>query len=84
MIINLIDLPENQTAIIKEIKGGYCLLKKMECIGIRVGKSIAKVNGKRGPQIIRIDNLQIAIGFGMAKHIVVEIKDEENFISRQS
>ena len=74
MLTDLTKLPAGETAIIKEIKGGDANIKKLQSIGIQVGKKIKKVNGhsSRGPQILKIGNLQIAVGFGMAKHIFVE------------
>lgn len=74
MFINLTDLGENKLAVIKEINGGHAVSKKLESMGIRIGKSIRKINGQKGPQIIKIDNLQIAIGYKMAKHVVLEVK----------
>jgi ferrous iron transport protein A len=40
-----------------------------------VGKKVTKVSAQlmRGPVTVRIDNSQVAIGFGMAKKILVEI-----------
>jgi ferrous iron transport protein A len=44
-------------------------------LGIRSGKRITKISSHfwRGPQTIEIDNLQVAIGFGMARKIFIEV-----------
>jgi ferrous iron transport protein A len=65
-----------ETGIIKEIQGGYGLIRKIQSMGLRPGKKITKVSSHfwRGPQTVEIDNLQVAIGFGMAKRIFVEVK----------
>lgn len=78
MIICVTDLQEGQTGVVKEIKGGCGIITKLQSIGIRIDKKIKKVSGQsfRGPQILKIYNLQLAIGFGMAKHILVEVKDK--------
>lgn len=74
MLINLTELDEGKGAWVREIRGGNCLNTKMESMGIRAGKKIMKSGGlkTRGPQIVKFDNLQVAIGFGMAKHIMIE------------
>ena len=76
MLIDLPSLDTDKLAIIREIRGCDSFICKQQAMGIRLGKTIKKVSGNhaRGPQIIKIDNLQIAIGFGMAKHIFVEVK----------
>jgi Fe2+ transport system protein FeoA len=76
MLIELPSLAVDQVALVKEIKGGHVFISKLQSIGIRTDKMIKKVSGQplKGPQIVKIDNLQIAIGHGMAKHIIVEVK----------
>lgn len=76
MLIDLANLEKNQVGIIREFKCAHGMCRKFENIGIRNGKNIEKISGQktRGPQIIKIDNLQIAIGYGMAKHIFVEVE----------
>ena len=58
-----------------DIHGGHGLVHRLESLGIRVGKKVTKVSAQlmRGPVTVRIDNSQVAIGFGMAKKILVEI-----------
>lgn len=77
MLVDLPNLEKNQVGIIKEFKCAHGLCRKFENIGVRNGKNIKKISGEknRGPQIIKIDNLQIAVGFEMAKHILVEVKE---------
>jgi Fe2+ transport system protein FeoA len=74
VIIDVTSLEINKTGIIKEIKGGKNHIHKLESMGIRIGKKINKISGftSKGPQIIKIDNIQIALGHGIAKHIIVE------------
>lgn len=76
MIIDLTQIQPGETGIIKEIHGGYGLMRRVQGMGIRPGKKIIKVSSHfwRGPQTIEIDNIQIAIGFGMAKKIFVEVE----------
>ena len=76
MIVDLTQMQPGVTGIVKEIQGGQGLVKKLQSMGLRPGKKIAKVSSHfwRGPQTIEIDNSQIAIGFGMAKRILVEVQ----------
>ena len=75
--VNKMTLDQLQTGHkgrIIEIKGGHGFINRLDAIGIRTGKIITKKGSMlmRGPVTIQVDNAQIAIGFGMAKKIVVE------------
>ncbi len=61
--------------MVTEIQGGYGLGRRLESLGIRVGKKVTKVSSQflRGPITVRIDNYQVALGFGMAKKIMVKV-----------
>jgi len=76
MIIDLTEMQPGETGIVKEIQGGFGLIRKLQSMGVRPGKQITKVSSHfwRGPQTIEIDNLQVAIGFGMAKRIFVQVE----------
>lgn len=74
--IDLTQLEEGETGVVIEIQGGYGLIRRLESLGIRVGKKVTKVSSQfmRGPVTLRIDNFQVALGFGMARKILVEIE----------
>ena len=76
MIIDLTQMQPGESGLIAEIQGGYGLIRKVQSIGIRPRKKITKVSSHfwRGPQTIKIDNLRVAVGFGMAKRIFVEVQ----------
>jgi ferrous iron transport protein A len=75
-IIPITSLPEGKNAIIKEIKGGRGVARRLEAMGIREGKSIKKISSMfmRGPVTVRIGHTQISIGHGIAAKIIVETK----------
>lgn len=75
MLIDLTQIKPGESGIIKDIEGGCGFVRKIQSMGIRKGKKITKVSSHfwRGPQTIEIDNLQVAIGFGMAKKIYLEV-----------
>lgn len=76
MIIDLTQMQPGESGAIVKIQDGYGLIRKIHSIGIRPCKKITKISSHfwRGPQTIEIDNLQVAIGFRMAKRVFVEVK----------
>lgn len=76
MIIDLTQMQPGEIGAIAEIHGGQGMIKRLQSMGIRPGKKIAKVSSHfwRGPQTVEIGNMQVAVGFGMAKRILVEVK----------
>ncbi|GAI06854.1 unnamed protein product [marine sediment metagenome] len=64
-----------QTGTVIGILGGRGLMRRLEALGIRPGKKVTKVSSTlfRGPVTLRVDNAQLAIGFGMANRIIVEV-----------
>jgi len=76
MQIDLIQMEPNETGIIIEIRGGHGFIRKIQGMGLRPGKRIKKVSSHfwRGPQTVKVDNLQVAMGFGMAKKILIEVE----------
>ena len=73
--VNLTQLEEGESGVVVNIHGGYGLVRRLESLGIRVGKKVTKVSSQlmRGPITVRIDNSQVALGFGMAKKIIVRV-----------
>ncbi|MFO8102161.1 MAG: FeoA family protein [Dehalococcoidia bacterium] len=64
-----------QSGQVTEIGGGRGM-KRLEAMGMRPGKQITKLSGMfgRGPVTVQIGGGQLAIGFGMARKIIVEVK----------
>lgn len=64
-----------QTGTVIGILGGRGLMRRLEALDIRPGKKVTKVSSTlfRGPVTLRVDNAQVAIGFGMANRIIVEV-----------
>ena len=69
-------MPAGQSAIIVRIHGGHGLMNRLGSLGIRPGRRITKVSSMlmRGPVTIRVGNSQVAIGFGIANKILVELE----------
>jgi ferrous iron transport protein A len=64
-----------QSGIIVRLNGGRGLMRKLENMGIRPGVSITKISSQimRGPVIIRVGSAQVAIGYGMARRIIIAL-----------
>ncbi|MCK4789213.1 MAG: ferrous iron transport protein A [Desulfobacteraceae bacterium] len=76
--ISLAQMQTGQRGKIVEINGGYGLAQKLDALGIRTGKEITKISAQlmRGPVLLRQNNTQVAVGFGMASKVLVEINRE--------
>jgi ferrous iron transport protein A len=73
--IDLTQLEEGESGVVVEIQGGHGLIRRLESLGIRTGKKVTKVSSQfmRGPITVRIDNYQVALGFGMARKVIVSL-----------
>ena len=73
--ITLTQMQVEQSGVVVQIQGGHGLVNRLNALGIRPGKRITKVSSMimRGPVTIQVDRAQVAIGFGMARRIIVEL-----------
>lgn len=74
----IVQMRTGEKGRIIEIAGGHGLTRRLEAMGIRSGKKITKVSSMlmRGPVTIQVDGVQVAIGFGMARRILVELESK--------
>jgi len=74
-LVTLRHMQSGQGGRVVQIQGGHGLVNRLSALGIRPGKRITKVSSMlmRGPVTIKSGNTQIAIGFGMANRIIVEL-----------
>ena len=70
-------LKSGQSGVIVQIQGGPGMVNRLASLGIRPGKRITKFSSMlmRGPVTVRVDRTQIAIGFGMARRVIIEPGD---------
>ena len=66
-----------QSGAVVQIQGGFGLADRLNALGIMPGKRITKISSMiaRGPVTIEVDRAQVAIGFGMANRIIVELDE---------
>ncbi len=72
--VSLSKMLSGQSGSVVQIEGGHGLINRLSALGIRPGQKVTKVSSMfmRGPVTIQVGNTQVAIGFGMAKKIIVE------------
>ncbi len=77
-IKNLKDLRAGEIGKILQIDGGHGMVNRLAALDIRPGKKIKKINSSfmRGPVTIEVNRTHVAIGFGMANRILVEVEDK--------
>ena len=76
-IKTLEDLKPGEGGRIAQIDGGHGMVGRLAALGIRPGRRITKLSSgfMRGPVTIEVDRAQMAIGFGMAKRIQIEVEE---------
>ncbi|MFC1955532.1 ferrous iron transport protein A [Chloroflexota bacterium] len=77
-------MQSGQSGRIVQIQGGHGLVNRLNALGIRPGKKITKVGAMlmRGPVTIKVGNGQVAIGFGMANKIIIEVEESSDDVSQ--
>jgi len=71
----LVQMEIGQTGTVIEVLGGRGFVRRLDALGIRPGKKVTKISSTlfRGPITLRVDNAQVAVGFGMARRITVDV-----------
>lgn len=72
----LSQLGPGKEGVVKYLVGGFEFQRKIFSLGIRTGKKIKVVSSQpfRGPVVIRIGNMKVAIGRGMASKIIIDVR----------
>jgi len=75
VVQTLSEMRADECGSILEIHGGQGLLNRLGALGIIPGKKITKIStaSMRGPVTIQINRTQVALGFGMASKIIVDV-----------
>ena len=74
--VNLRQMYPGQSGRVVNIDGGMGLVRRLSALGVRPGRKITKVSSMlmRGPVTVQLGGTRLAIGFGMAGRILVEIE----------
>jgi ferrous iron transport protein A len=75
LLKRIIDLRPNETGVVTRIDGGHGLIRRLETMGVRPGVVIVKRSSQplRGPVTIQVGGTELALGFGIAHRIIVEV-----------
>lgn len=75
-ITDMAVLKAGVTGTVTSIDGGHGVTNRLDAMGIRPGIKVTKLSGQfmRGPVIIKVGSAQIAIGYGMAKKVLVQVE----------
>lgn len=78
--IDLAEMRRQEKGRVVSIQGGFGLVRRLAALGIRPGVIVTKVSSRfmGGPVIVRIGNTELALGFGMARKVVVERTGQES------
>jgi len=73
--LTLAEMRTGQVGTVVGVVGGPGLIRRLDALGIRPGRKVTKLSSTlfRGPVILKMNNTQIALGFGMARKITVEV-----------
>ena len=73
--VSLVKMRAGQRGTVLHIDGGHGMITRLNTLGIIPGKRITKISSQlmRGPVMIEIDRTKVALGFGMAKRILVQV-----------
>ena len=72
-MVRLASLPPGSRARIISVETGHGLRTRLMQMGITPGTIIEVVDNSRGPVIVRVRGIVIALGRGMANKIIVEV-----------
>jgi ferrous iron transport protein A len=70
-------MKSGQSGTVVQVVGGMNACKRLQGLGIRIGKKITKTSSMfmRGPVSVKTGHTKIAIGFGLAGKVIVELDD---------
>jgi ferrous iron transport protein A len=73
--VSLVQMRSGQSGTVLSIDGGRGMINRLNTLGIIPGKKITKLGSifMRGPVTIEVDRAKVALGFGMAKRILVQL-----------
>ena len=77
MITTLGKLKDGETAVIRDIKGGYGIRHRLSRLGLHPMDSIEVIRSGYvgGPVLVEIHGSEVGIGYGMAEKVEVEVPD---------
>jgi ferrous iron transport protein A len=74
-LVALTKMPHGYSGVVSEIHGGFYFNARLNALGLMPGKRITKVSSMmgQGPVTVEVDRVQLAIGYGMASRIIINL-----------
>ena len=74
-LTTLARMKSGESGMVVQIAGGHGITNRLSALGIMPGKRVTKVGSMpmHGPVTIVVDRVQIAIGFGIANKVVINL-----------
>ena len=74
MTLSIGELRVGEKAVIRGVLGGMGIVRRLEALGLRSGKSLTKVSSQflGGPVTVVVDGRCVALGRGIAAKVMVE------------
>jgi ferrous iron transport protein A len=72
MLVDLASMPQGSRARVVAVYGGPGLRTRLMEMGLSHGSIVEVVNNNRGPVLVRVRGVIVAVGRGMASRILVE------------
>ncbi len=75
MLKRITEMKPNEAGTVLRIDGGHGMVRRLETMGVRPGVVIAKRSSQplRGPVTLQVHGTELALGFGIACRIYVEV-----------
>ena len=75
---SLVEMKEGEEGIVADIQGGMGLSRRLDAMHITPGVHMRKIGGSfmRGPVTVQLGNARVALGFGMAARIILEVGEK--------
>jgi ferrous iron transport protein A len=76
--MSLVQMMVGAEGTVRQLAGGLAFTRRIEAMGIRPGVRLVKTSGSYlgGPVTVRAGNVQLALGYGMASKVMVEVETE--------
>ena len=76
-LITLRQMQSGLSGKVVQIQGGHRMVSRLSALGVRPGKKITKLSSMlmRGPVTVQSGSTRLAIGYGMANRILVELEE---------
>lgn len=74
-LLSLAEMEPGQSGLVKSIGGGPGMTARLQSLGLYPGQKITKISSvfQKGPVVIEVNRSQVALGYGRASRIYIEL-----------